>query len=157
MMKFFTTTTTCSAFSTLSSLLLLIMAAAATTTATANAEKITDGGGRSPYLFIRIATFNICEQIDVACNTDIATNAETVWYFKKQDSSSTTTEDYLVYTNSESQNLGFVDITNPTSPKAAGEVDLGGEPTTVRVIGNYGTFIIYVNNKLSLVALILLT
>jgi hypothetical protein len=135
---------------------------AATTTATANAEKITDGGGRSPYLFIRIATFNICEQIDVACNTDIATNAETVWYFKKQDSSSTTTTEeedyYLVYTNSESQNLGFVDITNPTTPKAAGEVDLGGEPTTVRVIGNYGTLLyIYVNNKLSLVALILLT
>jgi hypothetical protein len=121
--------------------------------ATANADKTTDG----PYLFNRIATFNICEQIDVTCNTDIATNAETVWYFEKQDSSTTDSESdslhCLVYTNSESQNLGFVDITNPFQPKAAGEVDLGGEPTTVRVIGNYGTLML----TTTFVSLIILT
>ena len=87
--------------------------------------------------FRRISTFNICEQIDPTCNTDIATNAETVWYYENKNDNTFR----LVYTNSESENLGFVDISDPTSPKAIGEVPLGGEPTTVRVIGNYGTFL----------------
>ncbi len=80
-------------------------------------------------LFNRISTFSICEQIDPDCNTDDATNAETIWYFGTS----------LVYTDSESENLGFVDISDPAEPKADGTVSLGGEPTTVRVIdGKYG-------------------
>ena len=87
-------------------------------------------------LFNRISTFSICEQVDASCNTDIATNAETIWYFTPSSGGTS-----LVYTDSESQNLGFVDITDPTMPKADGTVPLGGEPTTVRVIENkYGAY-----------------
>jgi len=82
-------------------------------------------------LFNRISTFSICEQIDADCNTDDATNAETIWYFTSSSGGTC-----LVYTDSESENLGFVDISDPTSPKADGIVSLQGEPTTVRVIDN---------------------
>ncbi len=87
--------------------------------------------------FKRVSTFLPCEQIDPTCNTDDETNAETVWYFTKDDSI------YLVYTDSEREVLGFVDITDPSNPVADGTVDLAGEPTTVRVIGDYGTYKIY--------------
>ena len=43
----------------------------------------------------------------------------------------------LVYTNSEQENLGFVDITDPSAPAALGALDLPGEPTSVAVSGNY--------------------
>lgn len=41
----------------------------------------------------------------------------------------------LVYTDSPQQGLGFVDITDPAAPKAGGFLDLGGEPTSVKVAG----------------------
>ena len=87
-------------------------------------------------LFNRISTFSICEQIDPDCNTDDQTNAETVWHF-----TSSTGGMGLVYTDSESEQLGFVDITDPTAPQADGTVSLAGEPTTVRVIDDkYGAY-----------------
>jgi len=104
------------------------MAAAAFLSAVSTAE--------GSALFHRISTFSICEQIDPSCNTDDATNAETIWYFTSSSGGT-----YLVYTDSESENLGFVDITDPSTPKADGSVSLGGEPTTVRVIDNkYGAY-----------------
>jgi hypothetical protein len=87
--------------------------------------------------FKRVSTFLPCSQIDQTCDTDDETNAETVWYFTKDDSI------YLVYTDSERKVLGFVDITDPIYPRADGTVALEGEPTTVRVIGDYGTYRIY--------------
>jgi len=39
----------------------------------------------------------------------------------------------LVYTDSEEQQIGFVDIANPWDPKAGGTVDVGGEPTSLAV------------------------
>jgi len=84
-----------------------------------------------PALFNRISTFNICEQIDSNCNTDVVASAETIWYFTNSGGT------FLVYTDSESENMGFVDISDPTKPKANGFVPLGGEPTTVRVIGDF--------------------
>jgi len=99
--------------------------AGATTFAMVSADK-------GPALFKRISTFNICEQIDPSCNTDNATNAETLWYFNTEGGGTK-----LVYTDAEGENLGFVDITDPAMPKADGTVPLGGEPTTVRVVGDY--------------------
>ena len=96
---------------------------------------VTQADDDDQVYFQRISTFNICEQIDPTCNTDIATNAETVWYYENKNDNTFR----LVYSNSESENIGFVDISDPTNPIAIGEVPLGGEPTTVRVIGNYGT------------------
>jgi len=44
--------------------------------------------------------------------------------------------DTLVYTDSPGERLGFVDISDPAAPKAAGILPLAGEPTSVTVAGN---------------------
>lgn len=41
----------------------------------------------------------------------------------------------LVYTDSPQKGIGVVDITDPAAPKASGFVKLGGEPTSVKVVG----------------------
>lgn len=79
--------------------------------------------------FVRIATFNTCEQIDANCNADDETVAEIV--------AASSDGNTLIYTDSELEQLGFVDITDPASPKAAGVVALSGEPTSVSVKGAY--------------------
>ena len=43
----------------------------------------------------------------------------------------------LVYTDSPLDQIGFVDISDPADPQPAGVVDVGGEPTSVSVTGNY--------------------
>jgi hypothetical protein len=50
---------------------------------------------------------------------------------------STVTEDgrTVVYTDSPGGRLGFVDITNPSAPKPAGTLAVGGEPTSVAHLG----------------------
>ena len=42
----------------------------------------------------------------------------------------------LVYTDSPLGVIGLVDITDPADPKALGNVDVGGEPTTAKIIGD---------------------
>ncbi|MFK5914465.1 MAG: esterase-like activity of phytase family protein [Woeseiaceae bacterium] len=75
--------------------------------------------------FKRIATF------PVYLNTDI--NSETVAEIVAASKDGNT----LVYTDGKTDNLGFVDITNPAKPLAAGVTSLGGEPTSVTVAGQY--------------------
>ncbi|WP_262296668.1 esterase-like activity of phytase family protein [Microvirga sesbaniae] len=41
----------------------------------------------------------------------------------------------LVYTDSPRKELGFIDIADPANPKAGGTLALGGEPTSVKVVG----------------------
>lgn len=41
----------------------------------------------------------------------------------------------LVYTDSPLGVIGLIDITDPAAPKPLGNVDVGGEPTTAKVIG----------------------
>ena len=50
---------------------------------------------------------------------------------------STVTEDgrTVVYTDSPGRRLGFFDITDPSRPKPAGTLDVGGEPTSVAHLG----------------------
>lgn len=50
---------------------------------------------------------------------------------------STVTDDgrTVVYTDSPGKRLGFVDITNPSRPVAAGTLAMGGEPTSVAHLG----------------------
>jgi hypothetical protein len=43
----------------------------------------------------------------------------------------------LVYTDSDNEAIGFVDIADPTAPRADGTLDVGGEPTSVAVAGQY--------------------
>ena len=93
------------------------------------AAKCTKGAkGAKGMNFNRIATFPICKQLDPTCNTDTETVAEIV---SVTDNGLT-----LVYTDSEQEKIGFIDITDPSSPVAAGTVALTGEPTSVAVLGN---------------------
>ncbi len=56
----------------------------------------------------------------------------------------------LVYTDSPLEAIGFVDITDAANPKPLGNMDLGGEPTSVAVLGN--TAFVGVNTSESYVA-----
>lgn len=77
------------------------------------------------YQFSRIATF------PVYLNTDISleTVAEIV--------AATDDGNTLVYTDSKTDNLGYVDIVNPAKPQPLGVTALGGEPTSVAVFDKY--------------------
>jgi hypothetical protein len=64
----------------------------------------------------------------------------------------------LVYTDSPAEVLGFIDITDPAAPVAAGVVALDGEPTSVSIIGQtayvgVNTSADYVNTSGHLLAL----
>lgn len=83
----------------------------------------------SNYNFNRIASFPVCSQLDLNCNVDDETAAEIV-----AASSDGMT---LVYTDSPNQSIGFVDITEPSKPKAAGKLKMSGEPTSVAIKNNY--------------------
>jgi len=75
--------------------------------------------------FKRISTFPIF------WNTDIEN--ETV----SEIVSATKDGRTLVYTDSELEKIGFVDISNPYEPEPDGVVDLPGEPTSVTVVGKF--------------------
>jgi hypothetical protein len=94
------------------------------------------GGGSShssksseSYNFNRIATFPVCKQIQASCDTDTETVAEIVTASKDGMT--------LIYTDSPGNKIGFVDITNPDSPAGLGTLEVGGEPTSVSVKGDY--------------------
>lgn len=42
----------------------------------------------------------------------------------------------LIYTDSPLGAVGLIDITDPKAPKALGNIDVGGEPTTAKIIGS---------------------
>ena len=88
--------------------------------------------------FNRIATF------PVFLNTDI--NQETVAEIVAASVDGNT----LIYTDGKTDNVGFVDITHPATPVAAGVLAVGGEPTSVAVSGNYG--LVAVNTSPSFIA-----
>ena len=54
----------------------------------------------------------------------------------------------LIYSDSPNGGIGFIDITDPASPKPAGYMDMGGEPTSVTAIG--GQAYVAVNTSESL-------
>jgi hypothetical protein len=101
-------------------------------------------GNSAGKYFQRIASFPICEQLDPTCNTDEVAVAEIV----------VASEDgyKLLYTDSEGKTLGFIDIADPRNPVAAGTINVGGEPTSVAVCGNFAIVVVdtsedYVNTS----------
>jgi hypothetical protein len=42
----------------------------------------------------------------------------------------------LVYTDAATRKIGFIDISNPANPRPGGTLDMGGEPTSVAVLGD---------------------
>ena len=91
----------------------------------------TGGGEITPVTeqnFNRISSFLVCSQIEVDCNDDTETAAEIV----------AVSEDgmTLIYSDSPTNSIGFVDITTPAAPAPIGTTALMGEPTSVAVLGN---------------------
>lgn len=79
--------------------------------------------------FNRTATFAVCAQVGSSCEDSTPTAAEIV--AASEDGMA------LVYTNSLKGEVGFVDITDPAAPKALGMLAMGGEPTSVTVLGGH--------------------
>jgi hypothetical protein len=75
--------------------------------------------------FQRIATFPVYLNTSV----DLETVAEIV--------AATRDGKLLVYTDSETENIGFVDIRNPANPQPDGVIPVEGEPTSVAVLERY--------------------
>ena len=96
--------------------------------------------------FNRIASFPVAENLPDAEETSseiIAATADGMT---------------LVYTDSPGEVVGFIDITDPAAPVAAGVVELDGEPTAVTIIGQtayvgVNTSADYVNTSGHLLAL----
>ncbi|MCC6983498.1 MAG: alkaline phosphatase, partial [Bauldia sp.] len=83
--------------------------------------------GAHAEVFNRIATFHVEDNLPVGADPADETLAEII----------TATEDglTLIYTDSPGARIGFIDITDPLAPEAAGVVALEGEPTSVAVSG----------------------
>ncbi|GAB3375810.1 esterase-like activity of phytase family protein [Spongiibacter taiwanensis] len=79
--------------------------------------------------FNRIAAFPVCLQLDATCDVDDTTAAEIV----------AASEDglTLIYSDSPMEQVGFVDITDPSKPSGLGVLALAGEPTSVAVKGDF--------------------
>ena len=75
--------------------------------------------------FKRIATFPVFENTDV----DAETVAEIIAVARNGRT--------LIYTDSEEEGVGFVDIRRPDAPEADGFIALNGEPTSVAVNGPF--------------------
>ena len=104
--------------------------------------------------FNRIASF--ATPLNMAAGEDLAraTSAEII----------SASEDgmTLVYTDSPLGVIGLIDITDPAAPKALGNIDMGGEPTTAKIIGGMAFAAVntskdYVNTSGKLVSIDLAT
>ena len=76
-----------------------------------------------------MATFAVCEHLASSCEAREETAAEIV--------AASTDGMTLIYTNSPKDEVGFVDITDPSAPVALGALAMGGEPTSITVQGNH--------------------
>ncbi len=84
-------------------------------------------GASAAEYFDRIASFPITANLPKDGDQKAETVAEII----------TASEDgkLLIYTDSPRKALGFIDITDAAQPKAGGSLALGGEPTSVKVLG----------------------
>ncbi|KAG7367779.1 alkaline phosphatase-like protein [Nitzschia inconspicua] len=78
--------------------------------------------------FNRNATFYVCSQTEPNCNTDDVTVAEIV--------DATPDGMKLFYTDSESEHIGVVDISDFTNPVGLATISVEGEPTSVAVVND---------------------
>ena len=102
-----------------------LVAAVAVTALVGVSVPTTAAAHRPPGLFARIAT------VPAYLNTSVDDEASA--------EISTVTGDgrTAVYTDSPGERLGFVDISDPAAPKPSGVLPVGGEPTSVSVLGGY--------------------
>ncbi len=83
------------------------------------------GWNQSQVAFNRIATFPVF----LNTHEELETVAEIVAVSEDGNT--------LIYTDSETEKIGFIDIKNPKNPQPDGTVDLQGEPTSVAVSGQW--------------------
>ena len=83
-----------------------------------------------PY-FERVATLPVYATLPEGTDPKTQTSAEII----------TATPDgmTLIFTDSPGKRIGFVDIADPTAPKPAGSLAMGGEPTSATVVKTAGT------------------
>jgi hypothetical protein len=84
--------------------------------------------GQGAPVFNRIATFSVVSNLPAGADPAMKTVAEIV--------AASADGRMLAYANAERKAVGFIDIADPAAPKSAGEVDLGGEVTSVAIVGN---------------------
>jgi hypothetical protein len=89
---------------------------------------MTKASGHDGMYFNRNATFYVCSQTEPDCNTDDVTLAEIVY--------ATPDGMTLLYTNSEKEAIGFVNISDFVNPVGLGELPVEGEPTSVAVVND---------------------
>ena len=89
---------------------------------------------KTETVFNRVATFpvilNLCEDSPTP-NTCLDTTTVSEIVAASEDGKT------LIYTDAETGNIGFVDITDPAHPLPGGVLNLGGSPTSVDVAGSY--------------------
>ncbi len=97
-----------------------------------DADEITDTSyvcnNPTARVFNRISSFLVCSQIDAACNDATETVAEIV--------AASTDGRTLIYTDGQTDSIGFADISDPVNPDGIGVLDVGGESTSVAVAGD---------------------
>jgi len=84
----------------------------------------------SPHMFQHVATFDVTRNRIAVDGDEIVSEVAEITDVTKDGRT-------LVYTDSESKLIGFVDITDPANPVEDGVVLLDGEPTAVAVHGRY--------------------
>ncbi len=87
----------------------------------------TASGAFAEPVFNRIASFAVADNLPAGAEKKSVTSAEII----------TASEDgnTLVYSDSPLKAIGFIDITDPKAPKAAGILSFEGEPTSVAIAG----------------------
>ncbi|WP_095588405.1 esterase-like activity of phytase family protein [Actibacterium ureilyticum] len=88
---------------------------------------LTAGAAAAEMNFNRIASFPVVKNMDQGADTKRETSPEII--------DVTADGMTLVYTDSPLKVLGMIDITDPANPAPKGNIALGGEPTSVAVIG----------------------
>ncbi|MCB1782123.1 MAG: alkaline phosphatase, partial [Candidatus Competibacteraceae bacterium] len=83
----------------------------------------------SPLQFERIATFPVYLNLDSDSDLKTETAAEIIDVSKDGKT--------LIYSDSPGGKVGFIDIRDPDNPQPAGTLGMGGEPTSVAVVGRY--------------------
>lgn len=107
-----------------------------------SALALTAGSALAEMNFNRIASFPVVRNMAEGEDTGRETSPEII--------DVTADGMTLVYTDSPLGALGMIDITDPANPQPKGNIDLGGEPTSVAVIGT--TAFVGVNTSESYVA-----
>src|SRR5215217_7982395 len=107
-------------------------------------------GALTAALLLSIAGAYAAENFNRIASFPVALNAPDAEATSSEIITATDDGMTLIYSDSPAGGIGFVDITDAKAPKQGGLMDMGGEPTSVTVIG--GKAYVAVNTSESFVA-----